>query len=811
MRKRDAYGKRRLVPLCALLLFFGGRYGTTDAVAANIARGKPYEWSTPPRYGQCTDDGDTTQLTDGVSKSADWTVASTVGWVHKGRVAVTIDLGRVQPVGRVAFVAAGGGLADVFFPAVTAILVGDDGQTWHVGAAVGSGGLLQDRSKSYSHRFETAGLQARGRYVRLVFQAEERYLFIDEVEIESGVDGPTPAHGEPVGEDDLEVLLSQGLRARWVAGEWHGFRDGINTYASRTGGVTPEIARRIEEIDENVLHLDVTDANAVEALRTAYTDLRAETARAVHGAGLHAQRVYPWAELRGETFPPALAAMPVGVDLLAWRDEYETVAWAVTNLDRAARRVRIRVGPLRDGQGHVRQWAQRLQFREGMAIPTRVGYRVVDALPLLSDGERNTGEVDVGPGEYRLLWMTVCARGLSAGSYTAEVRIEALPSEELLLRSPLTLTVAALRMPPTDERALSACVWDEHLVNKPPEVAEDLRAHGVNTFVLHPISLPRPVFDRDRTRLESVDFAPLDSGLARRGERPRMHGVFWGGNPSFWGLDLETPRDAELFKKFIRAWAGHLQANGIGPDRFFFYPLDEEMSERMVRLARLIREADPRLQVYWNQVNAPDVDTDLMRQLAPYVDIACVKILTMADHDDTARQESVFGELREKHPFKVWTYACGGPGRLKATDTYYRNLSWETFRRGGTGTGVWCYADGGAWDAYEGGIHYGVVYLAENAPPGVTRAEPIIPSRRWEAFRECTEDFEYLSRLQGTIAAARKARVPPRQCDRAATLLKDAVDRVLTDADDPDRYDRARRTLTGAILDLRRQTSALKP
>ena len=94
--------------LCAVLLVPLTSAGIHGAAADNIALGKPYEFSTPPLYGTCADDGDLTQLTDGVSATADWTIPETVGWVHKGRVEVTIDLGNTQPVGRVAFVASRG-------------------------------------------------------------------------------------------------------------------------------------------------------------------------------------------------------------------------------------------------------------------------------------------------------------------------------------------------------------------------------------------------------------------------------------------------------------------------------------------------------------------------------------------------------------------------------------------------------------------------------------------------------------------------------------------------------------------------------
>ncbi len=174
-----------------------------------------------------------------------------------------------------------------------------------------------------------------------------------------------------------------------------------------------------------------------------------------------------------------------------------------------------------------------------------------------------------------------------------------------------------------------------------------------------------------------------------------------------------------------------------------------------------------------------------MSRVGPYADIACLKILTTADYEDLSEQETAFEAIRDKHDPLVWTYACKGPGRLMPPDRYYRDLAWETFRRGGTGTG------------------FGVVYFAESAPPGVTRAEPIIPSRRWEAFREGAEDFEYLAQARRAIAAARDEGREASTCDRAAAVLDQSVGTVLTASDRPGRYDDAREELTRLILRLR--------
>ena len=64
------------------------------------------------------------------------------------------------------------------------------------------------------------------------------------------------------------------------------------------------------------------------------------------------------------------------------------------------------------------------------------------------------------------------------------------------------------------------------------------------------------------------------------------------------------------------------------------YPLDEETSERLVRIATLIQEADPRFRVFWNHINNASADPDLIREAASVVDIACLNIFTETTPSD---------------------------------------------------------------------------------------------------------------------------------------------------------------------------------
>jgi hypothetical protein len=80
----------------------------------------------------------------------------------------------------------------------------------------------------------------------------------------------------------------------------------------------------------------------------------------------------------------------------------------------------------------------------------------------------------------------------------------------------------------------------------------------------------------------------------------------------------------------------------------------------------------------------------------------------------------------------------------------------------------------------------------------VPRSEAIIPSKRWEAWREGIEDYELLRLVHDAARGAEAAG----QVDRAAELrnaLRRAVDSALAAPDDPEAAEGARRDLLAVL------------
>ncbi|MCD6361190.1 MAG: DUF4091 domain-containing protein, partial [Armatimonadetes bacterium] len=96
----------------------------------------------------------------------------------------------------------------------------------------------------------------------------------------------------------------------------------------------------------------------------------------------------------------------------------------------------------------------------------------------------------------------------------------------------------------------------------------------------------------------------------------------------------------------------------------------------------------------------------------------------------------------------LWGYQVLG----KTSDPLrnHRLSFWDCWRKGITGQGFWCYADahGSNWDPYdEGKGDYSPVYDGDE--------RELIPSRRWEAWREGVEDYTLLWMLRRAVTDGR--------------------------------------------------------
>ena len=129
---------RQALPVLLILLLGGLTVCAAQPAAEftspgpNMALHKPYTLEPNPNYTDCTLDPDRVVLTDGIyTEGYFWVQKTTVGWVNTRRVAITMDLGQIEPIAGLSYNTAAG-VAGVVWPASIWIMVSDDGKQWTV-------------------------------------------------------------------------------------------------------------------------------------------------------------------------------------------------------------------------------------------------------------------------------------------------------------------------------------------------------------------------------------------------------------------------------------------------------------------------------------------------------------------------------------------------------------------------------------------------------------------------------------------------------------------------------------------------------
>jgi hypothetical protein len=156
---------------------------------------------------------------------------------------------------------------------------------------------------------------------------------------------------------------------------------------------------------------------------------------------------------------------------------------------------------------------------------------------------------------------------------------------------------------------------------------------------------------------------------------------------------------------------------------------------------------------------------------------------------------------------EIWAYECLRPMKARMPYSYFRLIPWRAFRRGQTGAGFWIYYLG--LDFKPGAAFWNdtlrplgvssVVYGTKTSPVGGL-TENIVPSRRWEAWREGVEDYQYLYELQQAINKIRTK--DPATAKKAQDTLDRQVNRVLNNQNDSDVVYDAREILSNTLLKL---------
>ncbi|MHC4153417.1 MAG: hypothetical protein ACYST6_00605 [Planctomycetota bacterium] len=773
----------------------------------NLALGRSYTISPKPNYPLCTDKLDSVQLTDGKASGSSWFRKSTVGWHGiKHAPEITVDLKRLSIIEEIRVHSIGGGAALVEYPALVAVFVADNGTDFRFVGLVDSRDLPrggQGPSGKVPHTFVIKTRPAKARFVKLLFKPGGSHLYLDEIEVIGfrADKGLRPVSG-PVFTDGAEMIKSAerhlGLRDK-VESAGKVLTDHKNRFSDET---RQSILLRLRRLQEHFAPIDELFSDE----RFAGIDREVDTVRSLIYNQIYKKpyvclKANPMDVLKEADMYVVDAAGADKLDITLWQREYESAAINIINCTESPLNVSVHLSPVAGPQETKRSSSNAITLRRGILVyAERMGF-IAD--PLVLVGEK---PFRLGPGCITQLWMTVFDPSLKPGDYKVSLAVQASSQGRQLPLQTMSISIHIdpIRFPETP--ALNACCWAHpyssyKIKENLPAAMRNLDSHHTNVLVVqHWRPLPQRVSKTGV--ITKPDYSRFDR-LVKMSDYCKAIVLYLGFGPKrkykgrFGKLLWMSPAWKRAFSDWLTDLSAHLSQIGVDHERFAIYPFDETLGDEFYDLARLIKSVDPRIRIFANSFGKGPED---FRRFKELIDIWCLQELYIDRHPEWLAEVKSFGK-------PVWTYEAQGPGKTNHPYSYYRLMPWRAFKRGLTGAGFWNYVEyykTASWNDDRPKGYYSVVYLSYNSPVD-TLGEEIIPSRRWQAWREGIEDYQYLYELQKRIALVKAT--DPAKAASAEELLGTQVDFVLDDQQDPARVYHARESINTALRLLLKQES----
>ena len=785
-----------------MLLCFASQSSLTDA-RVNLARHKSYTFSPKPNYHLCIDKSDVIQLTDGRTSGSQWTNKSTVGWQKaEPAVEIVIDLGKNSAIYEVLLHTIGGGFADVEFPEFAAVLLSDNGWEFRFAGLVSSKDLTNSRSFGFRGAPRTmsiGNINASGRYVKLVIRPSRRYVFLDEVE----VFGNSLSTAKNIKlRNNLEVFKSSQELLSKIEDYLHlneKVAATVKTVKENRSKLSGQFSEKMfSELERQAQEADTP--TKLLAIKEQVGKTRAEIYKAVYGKPFVCLPANPMEIVFEKEMFLGESAKDISVQL--WQKEYESAAFNIVNCSDEVMTMAVSISPLLGPAGEKIDSNKTFTVRRAIYVKGSTVGSIADALVLQAERPFN-----LQPGELTQIWLTIFNPTLTADRYKGQVGVwaKSTKSKNLPIETiPITIEVQKHKFP--ENFALNTCNWAYYKVASASEMAEDLRNHHINVYTIPPQDLPFLRFSSDRPGVvRKPNFANLDNALRYHNYAGTyLFCLDFNSNKKDYGrfgpVEWVTPEWKAVFSQWLKNLVTHLKDAGIGYDKFALYPFDESLCDDFYKLAKLIKATDPKVRIYANSFGKGPKEFVRFREL---IDIWCLQDSHCMRNPQWLEQITGFGK-------EIWTYECLRPMKAKDPYSYYRLMPWRAFKRGQTGAGFWIYYHGfnfqtGAvpWDDTLKPQGFSGVVYGRGGSPVPWLDENVVPSRRWEAWREGVEDYQYLYELQQEINKIRQK--DPATANKAQEILDRQVNRVLNNQHDSKFVYDAREILSDKLLKLTSQ------
>lgn len=453
--------------------------------------------------------------------------------------------------------------------------------------------------------------------------------------------------------------------------------------------------------------------------------------------------------------------------------ECEPAAIAVDNTRGDSENIEFQAFYVPDEEGPLPGDSARLE--RVVHLPARGGVESADQLLPLTDVD----VVGCPAGECRYLWLTVNARGLDPGEYRGAVHVRVLSPRPARLRAPVQVTVWPFSIP---QRApIHVFTWDcGHATGFDDEYLANFVEHKVNCYMisLRPVV---PPLREDGSLSRPPEFEKLTPAI----ERAKLYGTFmFAGGPVMGDADgpgtkagspwpgsntvYMRPEWRKGFTEWFQAFLEYLRIQGLDYSQWFWYPFDETICDDVIAQAELVKEIDPNVR-FWADISTDDPER--LKRSLPVIDVWCPEYITLVSHLAT-RDDRAFRMLKEAGE-EVWAYFCGRNMRTVDPTLRYRSCGWFAWKYELAGATFWnsVVNSGDRWTEFDGrGGEFATVFPTSRG---------YVNTRRWEAFRDGIEDYQYLHLLRQLAQNA-----PEDQKKEALDFTAEAADETLVEVTD---------------------------
>ncbi|MBQ6327503.1 MAG: hypothetical protein IJI35_00680, partial [Kiritimatiellae bacterium] len=369
--------------------------------------------------------------------------------------------------------------------------------------------------------------------------------------------------------------------------------------------------------------------------------------------------------------------------------------------------------------------------------------------------------VTITPGRITRVWVVFNSRGVKPGEYRTKILLKPAYDVEIAEQTvDVDMKVWNFALPETRDWPLQTFFWgpnyyDNDEVQVLKLMHDNHVTHGWTKSQLYTFGINRDSHMVRRPDKKSF-FDPhlaetANEEFFRTAKDLGMRFVFG------WGFPDRTPEWLQIMDRRLRGM-------GFVPGDYVFKGMiNDEFVKKQIPLAAerreaVVREFGTNLWFQAVYLSTPPPTGATMEDIEEAKLPEFFKMWTVIDgvFRDPKRGADVTRRLHAKG-CKVWTYTCARYMQTQDLLNYYRFYLWRTYMRGLDGAAMWTAGsrsgDDG-WDSRDG-YDDGILWA------GV--GKQMMPTKRFEAFREGLEDVAYMSLLDKAGTKEAKALLDARE------------------------------------------------